>query len=53
MDINYVYERYFVSLHMSERAACVSSRIVHRKMAEAYADQIAQARLEGSGIDAR
>jgi len=53
MDINYLYQRYFVSLHMSDRAACDASRIAHRKLADAYADQIAQAKVEGSGLDPR
>jgi len=35
---------------MSENAACVSSRIVHRKLADAYAAQIAQARTHGTAI---
>ncbi|MCL6697444.1 hypothetical protein LZ496_01405 [Sphingomonas sp. NSE70-1] len=48
MDLNYLYERYAVSLQMSESAACDSSRIVHRKLAEAYAAQIAQAKIHGS-----
>jgi len=48
MDVNYIYQRYFVSMRMAENAACVSSRIVHRKLAEAYAAQIAQAKIHGS-----
>ena len=40
MDLNYLYQRYAVSLQMSENAACDSSRIVHRKLAEAYADRL-------------
>jgi len=48
MDLNYLYQRYFVSLQMSESAACQSSRIVHRKLAEGYAVQIAQARIHGT-----
>lgn len=48
MDLNYLYERYAVSLQMSKNAACDSSRIVHRKLAEAYASQIAQVRIRGS-----
>ncbi len=52
MDLNYLYERYAVSLKMSENAACDSSRIVHRKLAEAYAAQIAQARIHGSLVAA-
>lgn len=50
MDLNYLYQRYAVSLQMSENAACGSSRIVHRKLAQAYAAQIAQARVCGSAI---
>jgi hypothetical protein len=52
MDLNYLYERYAISLQMSENAACDCSRIVHRKLAEAYASQIAQARIHGSLVAA-
>ena len=50
MDLNYLYQRYAISKQMSEAAACSSSRIVHRKLAEAYAEQIAQAKIHGSVI---
>jgi hypothetical protein len=33
---------------MSENAACSSSRIVHRQMADAYRAQIAEAKIHGS-----
>ena len=46
MDINYLYQRYSVSLHMAENASCSCSRIVHRKVAEGYAARIAEARLD-------
>ena len=52
MDLNYLYQRYFISLQMSENAACDSSRIVHRKLAEAYAVQIAQAKIHGTAVAA-
>jgi hypothetical protein len=52
MDINYLYQRYAISIRMSENAACVSSRIVHRKLAEAYRAQIAWAKTNGSMIAA-
>ena len=52
MDLNYLYQRYAVSLQMSENAACGSSRIVHRKFAEAYAAQIALAKTSGPAIPA-
>jgi hypothetical protein len=52
MDLNYLYQRYFISLQMSENAACDSSRIIHRKLAEAYALQIAQAKVHGTAIPA-
>jgi hypothetical protein len=48
MDLNYLYQRYFVSLQMSENAACDSSRIVHRKLADGYAEQIARAKIYGT-----
>lgn len=50
MDLNYLYQRYSVSLHMAENAACISSRIVHRKLAEGYAARIADAKLHGTGL---
>lgn len=52
MDLNYLYQRYAVSLQMSENAGCQSSRIVHRKLAEGYATQIALAKQHGSAIAA-
>ena len=52
MDLNYLYQRYAVSLRMSEDAACVSSRIVHRKLAEAYAVLIDQAKIHGTLVPA-
>jgi hypothetical protein len=48
MDLNYLYQRYAISLQMSENAACVSSRLVHRQLAEAYRAQIAAAKAFGS-----
>ena len=44
MDLNYLHHRQQVSVFMSDNAACDSSRIVHRKMAEGYAALIAGAR---------
>ena len=52
MDLNYLYQRYAVSLRMSEDAACVSSRIVHRKLAVAYAARIRLARIHGTLVPA-
>lgn len=48
MDLNYLYERYAVSLRMSQDAACGSSRIAHRKLAEGYAARIEQAKIHGT-----
>ena len=48
MDLNYLYQRYAVSLQMSEDAACDSSRIVHPKLADAYAARIELARIHGT-----
>jgi len=48
MDLNYLYQRHYISLQMSENAACDSSRIVHRKLAEGYAARIAEAKLNGT-----
>jgi hypothetical protein len=52
MDLNYLYQRYTISLHMAENAACCSSRIVHQKLAEGYAARIADAKLHGTGLAA-
>ena len=52
MDLNYLFQRYAISMQMSENAACDSSRIVHRKLAEAYAAQIAHAKVNGTAITA-
>lgn len=48
MDLNYLYQRHAVSLQLSANAACDSSRIVHRKLAEGYWAQIVEARLHGT-----
>jgi hypothetical protein len=52
MDLNYLYQRYSVSLHMAENAACSCSRSVHGKLAEGYAARIAIAKLEGTALAA-
>ncbi len=52
MDLNYLYQRHFISLYMAENAACNCSRIAHEKLAEGYAARIAEARLQGSGAEA-
>ena len=48
MDLNYLYQRYSISLHMADHAACNASRMVHHKLAKGYAVRIADARLIGS-----
>ena len=48
MDLNYLYQRYAVSLQMARDAACGCSRIAHQKLAEGYATQIASAKLHGT-----
>ena len=45
MDLNYFHYRQQVSDFMSENAACDCSRLVHRKMANAYALLIANAKI--------
>lgn len=45
MDLNYFHHRQQVSDFMSDNAACECSRIVHRKLASAYALVIANARI--------
>ena len=52
MDLNYLYQRYSVSLHMAANAACNCSRIAHQKLAEGYASRIADAKLHGTGLAA-
>ena len=46
MDLNYFYHRQQVSDFMSDNAACDCSRLVHRKLADAYALLIANARID-------
>jgi hypothetical protein len=41
MDLNYFHHRQQVSDFMSDNAACDCSRLVHRQMAKAYAQLIA------------
>ena len=53
MDLNYLYQRYFISLQLSENAACDGSRIAHRKLAEGYATRIAEAKLNGTPVAAQ
>jgi hypothetical protein len=48
LDLNYLYQRYFISLQMSDNALCEASRVVHRKLAQGYAVQIAQAKIHGT-----
>jgi hypothetical protein len=48
MDLNYFYQRQQVSDFMSNNAACDCSRLVHRKMADAYALLIANAKIAGT-----
>jgi len=45
MDLNYFHHRQQVSDFMSDNAACVCSRLVHRKMADAYALLISNAKI--------
>ena len=57
MDLNYLHHRQQVSVFLSDNAACASSRIVHRKMAEGYAALIVTARrsktLDAQALAAR
>lgn len=48
MDLNYIYERYAVSLEMAKNAACRSSQLAHLALAEGYAVRIEDARLKGT-----
>ena len=45
MDLNYYHHRQQVSDFMSHNAVCECSRIVHRKMAEAYGLLITNAKI--------
>ena len=53
MDLNYLYQRYFISLQMAESATCDGSRITHRKLADGYVAQIAEAKLAYAPVPAR
>jgi len=53
LDLNYLYQRYAVSLHMAENAACFPSRSAHLKLADGYAEQIAFARVQTAAEAAR
>jgi len=52
MDLNYLYQRHFISMQMSKNAACVSSRMAHRQLAEGYAVQIERAKIHGTQVAA-
>jgi hypothetical protein len=41
MDLNYLYQRHQVSLHLAEHGASSASRAAHRAFASAYASMIA------------
>ena len=47
MDLNYLYHRYGVSLHLADVATCIPSRAAHRQLAEGYAARIALAKSQG------
>jgi hypothetical protein len=44
MDLNYLYHRHQISLHLSEHAACDDARSVHAQFATAYLARIEEAR---------
>lgn len=48
MDLNYFHHRQQVSDFMSNNAACDCSRLVHRKMADAYALLVANAKIDAT-----
>ena len=48
MDLNYFYYRQQVSDFMSANAACDCSRLVHRKMPDAYALLTANAKIDAT-----
>ena len=41
MDLNYLYHRHQVSLHLAEHGASSAARAAHRAFASAYASMIA------------
>ncbi len=45
MDLNYFYQRQQVSDFRSNNAACDCSRLVHRRLADAYALLITDAKI--------
>jgi hypothetical protein len=44
MDLNYLYRRRGISLHLAKNAACDCSRLAHEALARAYAARIEEAR---------
>jgi len=51
MDLNYLYHRHQISCFMAANAACQSSRLVHRDLAERYATAIAAAKAANAKPD--
>lgn len=50
MDLNHIYQRYSVSLHMAKNAVNLNERAAHQKLADGYAARIAEAKVHGSGL---
>lgn len=50
MDLNHIYQRYSISLHMAKNAVSVNERTAHQKLADGYAARIADAKIHGSGL---
>ena len=48
MDLNYINERYAMSLEMARNAACRSSELAHLALADGDAARIEDARSNGS-----
>lgn len=44
MDLNYLYQRHQVSLHLAKHAACEEARSAHAALAAGYARKIAETR---------
>lgn len=51
MDLNYLYHRHQVSLHMAENAACDESRRAHLSLVAAYAAKIDEAKRRQATIE--
>jgi hypothetical protein len=52
MDLNYLYQRYQISLFMAQNGSSAQVRRVHGEFAELYAARIAEARRSHASLRA-